>query len=545
MSATLATRRGSPLVEAMFATALAAAVAVLLVRFGPPGSDMAAHIYQRSLFVEHGFALWNNLWYSGRYSFVTYSLVYYPLAALVGIRVLAVATIAIAALAFSALVWREWGAEARWAGRTFAPVLAAGVLSAAFPFMLGVAFALLALCALQAGARWQFAILVGLTTAASPVAFLLLAVVLAGCGLARIRTRSYVVPAAAVGIAGLVELALWRMFPSGGRYPFSTEEFLAAAVFCGIGFGVTWRVERARALRLIFPVYLAACAAAWAIPSGLGENVCRLRFVAIPLAVLALSLRRWRPVWVAVPVVALACSWNVPPLLASYAKARTDPSASAAYWEPAVGFLRRHLSPSYRVEAVDTAGHWEAVYLPEAGIPLVRGWFRQDDFPQNHLLYETPGGHAYRTWLRELGVKYVVLTGAPVDYSARDEAALLTTGTSGLVPVFRTATTTIYRVPSPRAIVVGPGRPKVVALTGTAIRLRVTQPGRYRVAVRYSPYWKARGGCVAPRADGMTELATRRSGDVLLRFDVTVHRAFDALRGDAGSICTPGSAVTG
>jgi uncharacterized membrane protein len=107
VSVTLATRRGSPLVEATVATALTASVALLLVRFGPPGSDMAAHIYQRSLFAEHGFPSWNNLWYSGRYSFVTYSLVYYPLAALVGIRVRAVATIAVAALAFSGLVWRE------------------------------------------------------------------------------------------------------------------------------------------------------------------------------------------------------------------------------------------------------------------------------------------------------------------------------------------------------------------------------------------------------------------------------------------------------
>ena len=132
------------------------------------------------MFVEHGFSLWNNLWYSGRYSFVTYSLVYYPLAALVGIRVLAVATIAVGAVAFSAVVWRQWGPEARWAGRVFAPVLAACVLSGAFPFMLGVSFALLALCALQSSARAQFAGLVGLTAAASPVAFVLLVVVLAG-----------------------------------------------------------------------------------------------------------------------------------------------------------------------------------------------------------------------------------------------------------------------------------------------------------------------------------------------------------------------------
>src|SRR5262249_33904109 len=149
-------------------------VAVLLVWLGPPGIDMAAHAYQRSLFLQHGFSLWNNLWYSGRYSFVTYSLVYYPLAAVLGIRVLAVATIAIAALAVSALLSPRWGEDARWASRSFAVVWAAGVLSGAFPFMLGVAFGLLALCALQVGARWQFAVLVVLTVAASPVAFLLL-----------------------------------------------------------------------------------------------------------------------------------------------------------------------------------------------------------------------------------------------------------------------------------------------------------------------------------------------------------------------------------
>ena len=109
MSSTVAPSRQTPLGEAAVAATIAATLAIVLVRYGPPGSDMAAHAYQRTVFLHHGFALWNNLWYSGRYSFVTYSLVYYPLAALVGIRVLAVATIAIAALAFSALVWREWG----------------------------------------------------------------------------------------------------------------------------------------------------------------------------------------------------------------------------------------------------------------------------------------------------------------------------------------------------------------------------------------------------------------------------------------------------
>ena len=96
---------------------------------GPPGADLAEHAYQRTLFLQHGFTLWNNFWYAGRYSFVTYSVLYYPLAALLGIRLLAVATITTAALAFAVVVGRQWGPAGRWSSRTFAVVWAGIVLS--------------------------------------------------------------------------------------------------------------------------------------------------------------------------------------------------------------------------------------------------------------------------------------------------------------------------------------------------------------------------------------------------------------------------------
>ena len=70
-------------------------MAALLTWLGPPGTDLAAHAYQRALYLQHGFTLWNNFWYAGRYSFITYSLIYYPLAALLGIKLLAVATVAL------------------------------------------------------------------------------------------------------------------------------------------------------------------------------------------------------------------------------------------------------------------------------------------------------------------------------------------------------------------------------------------------------------------------------------------------------------------
>src|SRR5262249_1847291 len=158
----------------------------------------------------------------------------------------------------------------------------------------------------------------------------------------------------------------------------------------------------------IFVVYLGACIAVYLVPSEVGENIARLRFAAIPICILALSLRHWRPLLPCLVALGLAVAWNVSPLAASYTKG-DDPAADAAYWASTLSFLHAHLTPAYRVEAVDTAGHWAAEYLPSAGIPIVRGWFRQDDYPHNGLLYQRPGVSAYVRWLRSLGVRYVVL----------------------------------------------------------------------------------------------------------------------------------------
>ena len=526
-------------VEAMLSAGIACLLAWLLFWLGPPGSDFAAHAYQRSLFLEHGFSLWNNFWYSGRYSFVTYSLIYYPLAALIGIRLLAIATIGTATLAFAFLVGREWGPLARWSSRTFAVVWAGTVLSAAFPFALGMALALLALCALQAEARWRFAGLVVLTLMASPVAFLLLVVFLAALALARAGDRSRLVLAGVTVIAcGLVELVIWRVFPGGGRYPFSFPELLAACTFCVIGGAITWRVEQAHVLRWVFPVYFVACAAVFFIPSGIGENVARLRYIALPIAVLALSLRNFRPRFVAFVVLILALSWNTAPLVASFNHGRSDPASNESYWMPTIQYLQSNLEPSYRVEAVDTVGHWPAVYLARANIPLARGWFRQDDFPQNDVLYSEMGAQAYLDWLRKLAVRYVVLTNAPPDYSAREEAKLLRSGHTGLRPVLETNDVTIYSVSSPHELVSGPGDPRVLALTQTELRLKLDQPGRYRLAVRYSPYWHAEDACFIEQKDGMMTLVARRAGVLRLDFSVNAGRALANLKGQQHKVCS-------
>ena len=508
--------------EATLAAGAAASLAAALVWLGPPGSDLAEHAYQRTLFLNDGFALWNNFWYAGRYSFATYSTLYYPLAALLGIRLLAVATVSTAALAFAVIVSRQWGPTARWSSRTFAVVWSGIVFSAAFPFALGAALALLSIWALQTRRSCRFAVLAALTLAASPLAFLLLTLLLAAFGIARWEDRrALLAPALTIAAFGVVEVALWRAFPGSGQYPFSWQELLAALVFCFLGLAMSWRVERAGPLWWMFVVYLVAILGSFAIPSAIGENVLRIRYAAIPIAVLTLSLRRWRPLPVALGVLALAVTWNVTPLLYSYLHARSDPATHRSYWTPAIGFLRGHLSPSYRVEVVDTTGHWAAAYLAEAHIPIARGGYRQDDFPQNELLYdEVLGPKAYSAWLRKLGVRYVVLTSAPADYSARAEAALLRSGHSGLRPVLETPRLTIFGVPRPEPILTGPGGGRVVELTATRVLLDLPRAGDYRLAVRFSPYWQAPGACLIRREDGMTTVSATRPGPLQLSFHV-------------------------
>jgi len=525
--------------EALIAAAAAASLTAVLLWAGPPGVDLAAHLYQRTLFLKHGFVLWNNFWYAGRYSFVTYSVLYYPLAGLVGIKVLALASIATAALAFAMILEREWGPAARLSSLSFGVVWAGTALSAAFPFALGAALALLALWALQEGRRRRFAMLAVLTLAASPLAFIILALVLLGIGIARREDPSrLVLPAVVIGGAGLVEFLLFRVFPGGGRFPFSTAELVPGIIFCVLGGVVTWRIERARPLLFFFVVYLGACVAAFAVPSQVGENIERVRYAALPLAVLALSLRGWRPLRLAVPALVLAAMWNVTPLAANFTHSRADADdAKQAYWQPAIAYLHQHLGQSFRVEAVDTVGHWSAVYLPDARIPLARGWYRQDDFPQNGILYGEFGRDAYLTWLRRLAVRYVVLTDSPPDYSARAEAALLESGNSGLTPVLRAHHLIVFAVPHPVPLVSGPHPARVAQLGDTNITLALRGPGRYRVAVRYSPYWSATQGCVTEGKDKMLRITTSAGGRVGLAFKVGAVRALETLVGAGPEEC--------
>jgi len=452
---------------------LAFLAAAALAWLGPPGSDLSAHEYQRWFFLEHGFSIWDNYWYSGRYVYVAYSWLAYPLAALVGVKLLLALSLGVAAAAFAVLVRHR---PAAWA---FAVVWGCFALSAALPFALGVALGLLALVTLSYKPRGAaprraarlagFAALAALTWAASPLALLLLAVVVAG--LRRWAAAAVLLPLV------VLQFVLTQVYPNAGHFPFSWQEAGAAALFSVAAIALA----RGR-LRGVFVAWLGLIALSFLFPSQLGENAARLRFMALPLALLVL---RGRPLRVVLPLAAVAAVYNLSPLAWSFEKGLDEQAEHASYWAPAIAFLQAHADPNFRVNALDTVGHWEAYHLPRHGIPITRGWYRQDDFPQNELLYDddtTP--REYAAWLHQQGVRYVLVPRTRLDYSSKHEPELVRAVARR---VARAGDVTIYELPRPEPIVPDA---RVVRLAHDSLTVVTPGSGRYVVSIRKGAGWR-------------------------------------------------------
>jgi len=531
---------------------VAGLLALALVLLGPPGGDAAAHLYQTQLWRDHGWQLWDNLWYAGRYSLVNYSLLYFPLSAVAGTPAVVAGSAAVAAWAFARLVTDRWPGLATGPVAAFSVLVSLGVIAGTYPFLLGLAFALWALVALAAGRPAWAALLCLVTTLAHPLALVFLVIVLAGVAVVerpRLRERRLQAFAAAVAAVLVLQFTLVRAFAAdGGHYPFDPKDAVAIAAFCVAGLLLTRGLREMLALRAVFAAYALLAVGAFTLSTPIGGNVVRLLLLmGVPLLLLPLAARGFRPRGVAVACLAGALLWQSLPAVAGWRTANDARAASEEYWYPVIAFLERHHDPGHRVEVVATADNWEAYHLARRGIPLARGWFRQDDFPGNAALYERLTPARYRAWLRRVAVRYVLLPDDPLDYSSRAEAALLRRG--GVLPVVaRLGGWTVYELPGATPIVTPRGGARVVRLTSDRIVLRVSRPGRYRLSLRYTPYMSVRGGalrgCIAPARPWGTALRVRRAGTVVLSFDVRLGRMVSTVFGRAGSCGRPGAALT-
>lgn len=541
-AARLARAGSRPLGAAVIAAVLTGAVLLL----GPAGGDRAAHLYLTQAWRVHGWQLWDNFWYSGRYAQVNYSLLFYPLAALLGWATVVIGACAGAAGGFAALLRQRWPAIATGPSLAFALLLPLGALAGTYPFLLGLAAALGALLALQARRPLIALGAVIVTGLAHPLALAFLLLVLTAVAVASrgwwrgTRQQIFIVGTALVTLSQAV---LLRGFSSGdAAYPFDPKAAIAIAGFCTAGLLLTRGLPDQRLLRAVFAGYAVLGAGAFVLSSPIGGNAERLMLLmGAPLLLLPLAARGFRPRGVTVVCLLGVLMWQAIPAVGGWRTAAESRAQDKTYWYPVIAFVEAHPDPDYRVQVVATADNWEAYYLARRDVPLARGWFRQDDFPANAVLYDELTPRRYAAWLRRTGVRYVFLPDDPLDYSATGEAELLRSGTSGLDEVAHVGGWTVFELPRPTPIATPAAGVQVVSLTSDAVTLQVREAGVYRLRLRYTPYWRVEMGaaCAAPREPWGTDLRVREPGLVRLSFQVRLGTFVDTVLGGVGGCGTP------
>jgi hypothetical protein len=518
----------APRRELWLGALLTAAVAGLLLLVGPAPGDAPAHLY-RTLLVRDGALVWDNFWYAGNYPLASYSLLYYLPAALVGNLPLVFAAAVVSTMLFSSLALRQWGADALWPSRVFGVLAAAPIFTGLYSYSLGFATMLGALKALQARRTWLAILLAALTVGFSPLAFAFLCLLLAAVFAARrnVSRRALIVGGSLAAIAG-VELTALLLFPSHGVYPFHWIDFAGVVLVTALGALVARRARGSAPLLSFYALWGLGSIVVFVVPSPLGDNWTRLSAFVFPLMLLTAALADFRPRRLVTLALAVAFAYNVTPYLLLVPYRLDGRPATAAFWQPAVDFLHRHAAPGFRVEVVPTAAHWESYWIPKAGIPLARGWYRQLDVVDNPALYSKHlDPTTYRRWLRENAVRYVLLAATPLDWDGGpQEAKVLRSPASGLRVVFHDPRWTIYELPHATPLVTGPGRALVTSFGHTEISGRASSAGRYLLRAHYNPYWTVGGGgCVARGPQKMTWLVLPHAGP----FSVRVPGGADAL----------------
>jgi hypothetical protein len=502
--------------ELLVGAAVTAIIGALVVAVGPAPGDAAVHLY-RTFLVRHGIFVWDNFSYAGWYPLTSYSLLYYLPTAVIGNLPLVFAAAVASTVLFSSIAMREWGRAALWPSRVFGVLAAAPMFTGLFAYSLGFAAMLATLKLLQLR-RHRLAIIPAiLTVGFSPLAFAFLCLIVVSYvavrrGFSRRRVWFAAGLALAAGVEG-VALILFRA--SEGVYPFHWIDFLGVMVVSALGVLVARNARAAAPLTAFFALWGLGSVLFYVVPSPFGDNWTRLGAFVFPVMLLTASLAAFRPRRLIVLALACAFTYNLVPYLLLIPSRLDNQTQQASYWRPAIHYLRTNGQPGYRVEVVPTAEHWEADWIPKAGIPLVRGWYRQTDEVDNPILYSKAlDPHTYVQWLRQNAVRYVLLARrAPLDWDGGPrEAAIVRSHAAGLQVVFRSKNWLIYELPHATPLLTGPSQAVVTAFGHTRTSGRVYARGRYLLRVHYNPYWRLRGGgCVARGPDQMTALYLPRA----------------------------------
>jgi hypothetical protein len=531
--------RAAGLLYGMAALALSAAFTGAFALWNPPLRDLAAHTFRADYFAHYGFALWNGSWYGGEYM-LTYSILFPPLAALLTPEIAGVLAAIACAYFFDRIVRDRWGPDARLASLWFAALGSLALLANGWlPFALGAAFALGSLRALQLR-RHLLAVTAALASAlASPVAALLLALVVCAGALPRGRVRLR--PVVLVTLAALAPLALLGLaFPEGGRFPFWFSAYWPLALTCGAALYVIRGIEEERELRSVLLAYLALGTLLWLVPNPVGGNITRLGslFAGPVLAAVVMTRPVKVPRAAVLAALALALGWQVVTPIPDTVQSLGDPSTAKNYYQPLERWLTAHGAERERLEVPYTFNHWETAYLAPR-FPLARGWLRQTDVTRNRLFYDNRlTSERYGRWLHDNGVRWVALPDSRLDYSAQKEAAIVRSAPGYLRLRASVGHWQIYAVRDAGPMLqVGAGaHGRLTSLGPESFTLQVTRPGDFVVRVRATPYWRlasSGSGCIG-RAGDWTLVRAAQPGTFRIVTGFSPGRAWRAATGGAG-----------
>ena len=459
-------------------TIVAATMAGVYLVLAPSSVDLAAHLFRAEMFRQQGFAVWNNYWYGGN-EVLGYSVLFPAVSAALTPQLAAALAATGTATVFTVLARRHFGDRALAGAVLFGAATAADLYSGRLAFAFGALPALAAVLALDSRRTVTACLLAVVSALCSPVAALFAALVAGGYVLGGVilalgdpsvhaagprrpgrrsgPRRSRRCPGSAVIVAALAPVLLisW-IFPQGGSEPFAFTTMLPLVVISVIALILLPR-EQVR-LRAGVAVYAVATLAVYLIPTPIGSNIARMgTFAALPLVALVCWGRRPRLLaLVFLPLLYIAWSPSVRDGIAG----NVDNTASTAFYQPLLRFLDRQAAvpgtSPFRIEIPFTSFHWEA-YEIATRFSLARGWERQLDIRYNHIFY---GGRltasTYQRWLHDNAVRYVAISTADPDYSARAEVRLIDHGLPYLQQVFRSQNWRVYRVTDATPIVQAP-----------------------------------------------------------------------------------------
>jgi hypothetical protein len=509
----------------------------------PRTPDLAAAAYRLNLFEHLGLAVYDEHWYGG-HALPGYSLLFPPLAWLLGLRAVGGLSVLVSTLCFERLAVAGWGPRARWAAVPFALAAVGDVWIGRLAFALGLCLALAAVLALSGAGRGRTAaaaLLAGMSAAASPVAGVLLALGALSESLWRRSPRAVCV----LGLpAGLVALALARLFAEGGFEPYPLVSFLATALVV-LAFAAALPREQLR-LRVGAAVYLLACLLFLLVSTPMGSNVERYGvLLAGPLLICAYAgaggfsgagARARSGASPLVSALPFALAFSLWAVWAGWGPVREtlavggSPATDGAYYAPVERFLDAHAPGPVRIEVPLTRTHWETAELAPR-VSLARGWEKQLDERYNAaLLSPSLNAAGYERWLRAQAVAYVALPAVQLDPSSAREGELIRAGLPYLRLVYSSRHWRIYAVRAPTPLVSGPAR--LSELGHESLTLQVARPGRLLVRVRYTPYWSITdgAGCVSRGGGGWTRVDAARRGPLRLRASFSLGRALGAGR---------------